>query len=627
VLLRKLALLALILLLLGVFPMAYAQDVDAFPTVDTLNEAVVPPRDLLDLAQRLEGVETVEAPPVNPASLTVGTIRTLWATNSSADLSFQFDAELRVVGDHIYIWVEQGRRLEQGALERLASEFDSRVYDQTRELWGSEASPGVDGDPRIHAVFVGDLGFSVGAYYASKHSYPIEAVPTSNEMEMLFFNLSTIDYLVGTDIITTITAHEFQHMIRANVDQNEDGWMDEGFSTFTEWYLGDNNLGFVDQYLFNPNVQLNTWTEDGNTSADYGASQLWVTYLYERFGVEGLQALSADPANGLYGVDNLVAEYGTDANTVFADWIVANYLVDPKRTNNPVYGYTQLRGLSGVGTVVYDTLPVEDIRSIRQYAAQYIRVEDLGDASSLTLEVTAPGTVGLAPTKSPSATPLWYSNRGDDSNTHLTIPLDLTTMQSPVLNYDVWYHIENLWDYGYTMVSTDDGATWDILFTPEMTDENPHFNGYGFGYTGRSSSWVSEQIDLSNYAGQNVLLRFEMIYDDAVNQPGMFIDYIALVDDTTQQAMYNDFSDPALMTDFQAAGWLLTDNRLPQSVWVQAIQESGGEATVTRWLHTGGTETYPLPLASNASRVTVALSPFAPTTTVPVEITLNITGN
>ena len=616
---------ALLLCLFSLPLMITAQE--NFPTADALNSAVVPPRDLIDLAQRLQGVTNIAPPPVNPPPLTVGTVRTLWADNSFENYSFQFEAELLVVGQHIYIWAEQGASLPLADLERLAVEFDTKVYQQTRALWGEEASPGVDGDERVHAVFVSNLGGGVGAYFATKHSHPVEAVPTSNEMEMLFYNLDALRFLVGTSTITTITAHEFQHMIRANVDSNEDGWMDEGFSTFTEWYLGDTDLGFISAYLFDPNVQLNTWTETGNRTADYGAAQLWVTYLYERFGEDGLRALSADPANGFYGVDNLAATIGTDANTLFADWVVANYLVRPARTGNPAFGYNQLDGLRGVATRNRDTLPLDLTRQIRQYAAEYIRVNDLGGAEELTVTITAPGVVGLAPTKSPSNTPLWYSNRGDDSATNVTFPVDLTTMQAPTLRFDLWYVIENLWDYGYVMVSTDNGDTWDLLRTPAMTDENPHFNAYGAGYTGRSDGWLSEQIDLSAYAGQQVLIRFEMIYDDAVNQPGMFIDYVAILDEPTQQAVINDFSDPAQLTDWQPAGWVLTDNRLPQSVWVQAIQEdTNGNASVTRWEHTGGTTSYSLAVAPSTDRVTFVLSPFAPTTTVPTEIMLQVTG-
>ncbi|MEM6527246.1 MAG: hypothetical protein AAF653_03070, partial [Chloroflexota bacterium] len=322
--------LAVVLLLLLPMIAAHAQDTPeppAYPTVDALNAAVVPPRDQTDLARRLRGVTEIPAPPQNPAPLAVGTVDTFRADNSAANTSFEVDAELRMVGEHIYLWVEVGQNIPDADLQRLADEFDTMVYDQTRDIWGSEPTPGVDGDPRIHALFVRGLGPGVAAYFASVHANPREAVPTSNEREMFFFNLDAVRGSLGTFTLTSITAHEFQHMIRSNVDSNEEGWMDEGFSQFTQVYLGDQSLFTAIAFLGRPGTQLNTWTEDGNPTFDYGASQLWVTYLHNRFGIDGLRALSADPANGMVGVDNLARQNGTTANELFADWVVANIIL------------------------------------------------------------------------------------------------------------------------------------------------------------------------------------------------------------------------------------------------------------------------------------------------------------
>lgn len=619
----------LLMLLAPAWTTAQETTADPFPTIAALNAAVVPHRDQVDLARRLNGVTEIAPPPINPEPLALGTVKTFWVDDTSDFGSFQVDAELRAVGEHIYIWVERGANLPQDGLDRLAEDFDTLVYDKVRELWGSEASPGVDGDPRVHGLFASNLGPGVGAYYAGKHSNPVEAVPTSNEHEMFFFNLDTIDYLVGDFAVTSITAHEFQHMIRANVDPNEDGWMDEGFSEFTQLYLEDPGLFSAYAFLDRPGTQLNTWTEDGSRAADYGASLLWVTYLYERFGLEGLQQLSKDPANGMVAVDNLAAQFGTDANTLFADWVLANLLVNPATTAERIYGYTSFLTLPGPNVTTYYSTPIQERLTISQYATQYVALNELTGVEQLFIEVNSNETVGLAPTTSPSNTPMWYSNRGDDSNTHLTLPINLTGMINPVLSFDLWYHIEDLWDYGYVMASTDGGATWDILQTPEMTTENPYFNAYGPGYSGESgggavSQWVTEAISLADYADQEILLRFEMIYDDAVNQPGMFIDYVRVFDEGRGEEYFTDFDDPAMMANWEAAGWVLTDNRLPQQVWVQAVQRQGSTDVVTRWLVDGGHGAFVLPIDATTNNVVVALSPFAPVTTVPAQLTLNI---
>ncbi|MCQ3976886.1 MAG: hypothetical protein DPW09_25950, partial [Anaerolineae bacterium] len=104
----------------------------------------------------------------------------------------------------------------------------------------------------------------------------------------------------------------------------------------------------------------------------------------------------------------------------------------------------------------------------------------------------------------------WYSLRGDDSNTRLTRAFDLRPVTSATLNYSTWYDIETDWDYGYVEISTDGGETWTILTTPHSATTNPSGNAYGPGYTGVSGdgpAWIEESLDISAYAGQEVLFR------------------------------------------------------------------------------------------------------------------------
>jgi immune inhibitor A len=169
------------------------------------------------------------------------------------------------------------------------------------------------------------------------------------------------------------------------------------------------------------------------------------------------------------------------------------------------------------------------------------------------------------------------------------------------------------------MVSTDDGATWVILDTPHKTLENPHNNAYGPGYTGFSEGWLRESVSLDAYTGQEVLLRFEMITDDATTQPGMLIDDVAI----PEIGYASDFE-----TDdggWQPQGWILTNNSLPQQVWVQAVQFVGSDVEVTRWRAVGDAA-WELTLNPGTDQVLLAISPFAPLTTVPMAYELTISA-
>ena len=66
-------------------------------------------------------------------------------------------------------------------------------------------------------------------------------------------------------------------------------------------------------------------------------------YILERLGVETLQSMLKRPENGLAALDAVFTEMssGMNADSLFADWVLANYLFDPNLGDGR-YGYTLL---------------------------------------------------------------------------------------------------------------------------------------------------------------------------------------------------------------------------------------------------------------------------------------------
>ncbi|NLE99920.1 MAG: hypothetical protein GX601_02985, partial [Anaerolineales bacterium] len=176
-----------------------------------------------------------------------------------------------------------------------------------------------------------------------------------------------------------------------------------------------------------------------------------------------------------------------------------------------------------------------------------------------------------------------------------------------------WYDLEEDWDYAYLEISTDGGDTWTILDTPSGTDSNPNGNAFGWGYTGRSGSarpeWIKESIDLSDYAGQEVLIRFEMITDDAVNRPGFTLDDISI----PQIGYTSDFEEDG--GGWEAAGFVRHANVLPQR-WLVQLVLFGRETTVERMvLDDQQIGEWDIEMNDTANRAIVAISGIAPVTT------------
>ncbi|MCB0168269.1 MAG: immune inhibitor A, partial [Anaerolineae bacterium] len=79
-------------------------------------------------------------------------------------------------------------------------------------------------------------------------------------------------------------------------------------------------------------------------------------------------------------------------------------------------------------------------------------------------------------------------------------------------------------------------------------------------------------IDLTPYVGQEIMIRFEYVADDAVNRPGWTIDDISI----PEIGFFDDVEHSA--DGWQAEGFVRIDNILPQQFIVQLIEV--GEAGV-----------------------------------------------
>jgi hypothetical protein len=104
--------------------------------------------------------------------------------------------------------------------------------------------------------------------------------------------------------------------------------------------------------------------------------------------------------------------------------------------------------------------------------------------------------------------------------------------------------------------------------------ENPSGNSYGCGLNGQTNGWREERVDLSDFAGEEVTLRFDYVTDAAVNGVGMVIDDIRL-------EAIDYFTDFEIDEDgWRAEGFVRVQNVLPQSFRLSLITY-GDETTVT----------------------------------------------
>jgi bacillopeptidase F (M6 metalloprotease family) len=106
---------------------------------------------------------------------------------------------------------------------------------------------------------------------------------------------------------------------------------------------------------------------------------------------------------------------------------------------------------------------------------------------------------------------------------------------------------------------------------------DPNGNNLGDGFTGKSGGggaarWIEERVDLSGYAGEVVLLRFQQVTDDATNTPGFAVDSISVPE-------IGYFSDASDNDGWFSAGFVRSDGLLTQHFGLQLIR-FGAEVSV-----------------------------------------------
>lgn len=118
------------------------------------------------------------------------------------------------------------------------------------------------------------------------------------------------------------------------------------------------------------------------------------------------------------------------------------------------------------------------------------------------------------------------TNYPNSSNTHLTYNqvVDLSNAVVAYAEFMTRWDIEKNWDYAQFMVSTNGGITWEPLPGKHTTlgTSTQDFNKPL--YHGTQNIWVKEEIDLSTYAGQQIMLRFRLVSDNTINGQGFFFD-------------------------------------------------------------------------------------------------------
>ncbi len=470
-------------------------------------------------------------------------------------------AELALKTDNFYFWVEDGLVLNSAELEAAAAELES-YWPLVRAYFGEAWNPGVDSDPHISILhLVGSPNTFELGYFTDKDEYPRGLFYDSNEQEIVYLNMAqlhlTDDLYIGTLV------HELQHLIQWNMDRNETIWLNEGLSQLAELTIGL-QTATTDDFILQPDVRLNSWSyEEDTIDAHYAASYLFAVYVWEQLGDAAVQELARQELNGMASISAVLDGFAPDRSLTdfMADWTVANALDAP--TSNPAFGYDNLDvDAPRIFDRVRD-LPFDNLYSAEPFSTYYY---DLDLSGPVTITFAGDTLANLAEVQPSSGEQMWITPGFNDTHATLTRTFDLRGVTDANLAFNIWYDLEEDYDFAYISVSNDNGTTWQMLSPPRGT-----LGDYGSGLNGNSSllpdaaaGWVRETISLAPYAGQEVQVRFHVVTDFEESGRGVAIDDIAI-------AEIGYFSDVETDADgWEAAGFVQASAELPQE-WVVRI--------------------------------------------------------
>ena len=531
-------------------------------------------------------------------------------------------ARLRHISENAYWWTSVNVTFATDEeIVAAAENFEEEVHPINRLIFGKEWSPGIDEDTRIHILMVQEDGWgNTFGYFSNIHEYPKSIEPASNEKEMFFVNLGPV--ALDSVGFAGELSHELHHLIHWNQDHNEDLWVQEAISELAKFLVGagpSTARGSNNAELFaeDPTIQLTSWPErsDQLSRPHYGAVWLFSVYLLEQYGPDLINNIVQNPAPGVIGIQEELAKLpgAPSFEQVYADWIVAN-LLNMSTIYEGQFGYKEITPANIIYKPVqlFNGEPISE--SLPPYGSQYYLVSR---DQPVQVSFTGSTLARLTPVDPYAGEYVWYSNRGDETEFTLTRSFDFSELDSATLNFQTWYELDNFFDFAYLEASTDGGTTWEIIETTHGTDQNSTGNSLGYGYTGSSVKWLSESVDLSQYAGQEIQLRFHVLSDLSTTRDGIQIDEISI----PELGYYDGAEDDS--GGWEARGFVRSSNFVPAE-WVVWLITSGNPPEVHRIeLDPDQTAEFDIPgLGTEYPRAAVIVSPTAPTTTLELDYEL-----
>lgn len=488
-----------------------------------------------------------------------------WIPDFGENRFVEINAELISIGDHAYLWLDTDDLDEKEKIIIRFKRFDQEFAAEVISYFQFSPQYGIDNDMKTLILASNKI---YGNYYYSFSEVPQAVNPYSNQHEILYLNASGLGSGRG---ILPLLGHELQHLLHWMVDPDEESWVSEGLSTFTETLINSYSVPLMG-FNQRPDTQLNTWDVTGDNHSRYGASYLFFQYIADQYGKDLLQSFIANKYNGFDALEEELEKIGLEKVTeisitdqIFANWTIAN-LLNRKDLEQGQYGYKEIELPEKFVFQEIDACETGWINlDVNQYGTDYFKVTC---PDKFRIEFDGQQVVKVVQTDPTFSKYFFWSHRANESKMTLTKQFYFSSLRVPRIEMDiwVWFDLEKNFDFVYVQIS-EDGTNWKAVL-PEKYSNTCSLDGKTCGFNGVETKWHKETIDISECSRKTCYVQFVYTTDLAANADGFSIGRIAI----PAINYIEDFSEGD--GGWEGEGFVRIQNYLPQKFALSVIQEN-----------------------------------------------------
>ncbi len=190
---------------------------------------------------------------------------------------------------------------------------------------------------------------------------------------------------------------------------------------------------------------------------------------------------------------------------------------------------------------------------------------------------------------------------------NLNSPIEISNAVYAELSFWARWEIEAGYDYVQVLISTDNGTSWTplsgnytVIGTFYQAEGEPLYDGF-------QTTWVKEEIDISEYIGNSVKFRFKLKADQGVTADGFYFDDLSVmvINESTTGLENQSIDNHNLVSE-------PFPNPANHSVQFKLNLPDDSQETYLRIFNAAGQQVYSERLESETSNLTIQVEDWTP---------------